>query len=250
MEDILTANSLLDELGLRNHYQIVAEKNGRLVYAHTVYYELTDEDYESFITEDDEPVDNILSEIEQRNLTEILQSSAADWTDRDFMACANVGVYYAKGQFVVPDMFLSMDVKYPTFTQDKKTKTYFAWHMGKLPDLVLEIVSNKIGQEDTEKMALYARLGIRYYIIHDPYFYLSKTELRVYELKANERYELITDPHHYMPEVNLGIQLWRGVFEQSQGFWVRWCSKNGELLKTGKRARRRRKNSAPTKKNN
>ena len=228
--------SLLDKLGLCNTYKIVAREDGKLVYAHTVYYELDEAEYDNFITEDDEPVDNLFSEKQQRLTIEVLQSSSIDWTNRDFMACANVGMYYDKNVRipVVPDMFLAMDVKHPKSWREKKNKCYFAWEMGKLPDLVLEIVSNKVGGEESSKKELYAKLGIKYYVVHDPYFYLSKDELKVYHLVRNESYELLTSPHNFMPEINLGIQLWNGLFEQEDSSWHRWCTKNGSNLLTGK----------------
>jgi len=233
MEALENEYSLFDELNLHNHYEIVAEKNGKFVYSHTVYYELSEEDYEDFITEDDEPMDNLFSEKEQRKLVSELQDSAIDWTDRNFMACANVAIYYEKGKCIVPDMFLSMDVKHPKSWRAKKDKCYYAWQMGKLPELVLEIVSNKVGNEDTEKMELYAKLGIKYYVIHDPYLYLSEQELRVYELKANAHYVLLENENNFMPEINLGIQLWQGLFEKEESLWARWCTREGEYLMTG-----------------
>ncbi|GAB4401900.1 MAG: Uma2 family endonuclease [Microscillaceae bacterium] len=144
-----------------------------------------------------------------------------------------MGIYYQKGKYIVPDMFLSLDVKHPKEWRDKKDKCYIAWEMGKMPELVLEIVSNKIGGEDTEKKKLYAELGIKYYVIYDPYQYLSEKELRVYELKANEKYVLVQRKHNFMPLVNLGIKLWTGLYEGEGDTWARWCDKNGVFLKTG-----------------
>lgn len=234
MEAFIEEYSLLDELQLRNHYEIVAEKNGQLVYAHTVYYQLEDSDYEDFITEDDEPMDNLFSEKEQRQLVDTLQSSHIDWTNRDFMACANVAIYYKPKKYIVPDMFLSMDVNHPQSWRENKHKCYYLWQMKKLPELALEIVSNEVGNEDTDKKKIYAELGIKYYVIHDPYQYLSDKELRVYELKANQKYVLVRRKQHWMPEINLGIQLWQGLFEREESLWARWCHKDGEVVLTGK----------------
>ncbi|NJL15695.1 MAG: Uma2 family endonuclease [Microscillaceae bacterium] len=102
-----------------------------------------------------------------------------------------------------------------------------------MPELALEVVSNKIGGEDTEKKQRYAELGIKYYVIYDPYQYLSEKELRVYELKANEKYVLVQRKHNFMPLVNLGIKLWTGLYEGEGDTWARWCDKNGVFLKTG-----------------
>ncbi len=234
MEEIAIEYSLIDDLQLQNKYEVVAEKNGKIVYSRTVYYELAEEDYDDFITEDDEPMDNLLSEKALRLLLEAIQNAIGDWTNRSFMACANVAVYYAKYKFIVPDMFLALDVKHPKSWRDKKNKCYYAWLMGKMPDLALEIVSNTVGDEDTKKIELYAELGIKYYIIHDPYFYLSKEELRVYELRENSKYVLLNTKTNYMPVIDLGIILWKGAFENEDSVWARWCNKDGEVYKTGK----------------
>src|SRR5438093_367603 len=67
---------------------------------------------EDLVTEDDTPVDNILSEKQQRLLVEPLYST---WTGpgkgRPFLAAANVGLFFAvKHPPLVPDVLLSLDV--------------------------------------------------------------------------------------------------------------------------------------------
>lgn len=63
-------------------------------------------DIAHLITEDDEPVDNLPSEKQQRLLTESLYSSwSGPGAGRTFLACANVGVFYqAKDPAIVPDV--------------------------------------------------------------------------------------------------------------------------------------------------
>lgn len=223
--------SLIEELGLEAEYKLVANKNNKLVFAHTVYYEIDEPDYEQFETENDEPVDNIFSEIQQRLFIDPLQNNA--WTDRDFWASANVGIYYAVDKPpVVPDMFLSFDVKKPEDWFEKKNKCYFTWLVGKSPELVAEIVSNKIGKEDQDKMKIYAQMGVKYYILLDPYLHLYPDMLNVFELVEGQ-YVRIEDEYHYMTEVRLGMMLWEGLFEKEKAPWARWCSKEGDLLYTG-----------------
>ncbi|TAF63139.1 MAG: hypothetical protein EAZ55_14545, partial [Cytophagales bacterium] len=119
--------SLIDELGLKNNIEIVAQDKGKIVYAHTVYYELEDIDYEKYVTETDEPVDNIFSEKQQRLSIDMLENDKVNWTERNFITASNVGIYYDKNIMtaVVPDMFLSFDV--PTIKDwfEKKHKAYF-----------------------------------------------------------------------------------------------------------------------------
>lgn len=225
-------NSLIEELGLREEYKLIARKNNKLVYAHTVYHEIEEPDYEQFITENDDPVDNLFSEMQQRLFIDPLHNN--QWTERDFWASANVGIYYAIDKpCVVPDMFLSFDVKKPTDWLEKKNKCYFTWLAGKAPELVVEIISNKIGNENSDKMSIYAQMGVAYYILIDPYFCLYKDRLNVFVLE-NGQYNRLESPHFYMPEVQLGIMIWEGIFEQEKVPWARWCNKEGNLLYTGR----------------
>jgi hypothetical protein len=67
-------------------------------------------DISHIITEDDEPVDNLPSEKQQRLLVEPLYT--ANVLARPFLAAANVGVFFALNQApVVPDVFLSLGVE-------------------------------------------------------------------------------------------------------------------------------------------
>ncbi len=85
--------SLIDELGLKNDYEVVANERGKIVYVHTIYYEFEDIDYEKYITERDEPVDNLFSEKQQRLSIDTLQNDEINWTNRDFMTASNVGIH-------------------------------------------------------------------------------------------------------------------------------------------------------------
>ena len=225
--------SLLEELGFEERYEVVYESEDKEIHAHTIYYEIEKIDYEQFVTEDDTPVDNLFSELQQRMLIEPLRMQ--EWTTRDFMACSNVAIYYkSKQPPVVPDMFLSFDVRKPDSWFKKKDKCYYMWLMKKPPELVLEIVSNKIGGENTTKFDIYAQMGVKYYIIHDPYRELYAEDLNVFEL-VNGKYEPYAPvTHHYMPDVTLGIKIWNGIFEDSEAPFARWCNKAGEYLLTGK----------------
>ena len=58
------------------------------------------------------------------------------------------------------------------------------WIIGKPPDIVIEIVSDSRGGEDTTKLQHYATIGVPYYVIFDPKSVLSNQPLRVF---AKER---------------------------------------------------------------
>jgi Uma2 family endonuclease len=188
---------------------------------------------EHLVTEDDTPVDNLFSEKQQRLLTEPLYAS---WSglgqDRPFLAMANVGLFYAvKQPPLVPDMLLSLNVRCPADLWTKPHRSYFMWEYGKPPDVVIEIVSNREGGEDSDKLKRYAQIRIPYYAIFDPERLLSDELLCVYELWRFE-YRLLEAPNA-LPGVGLGLQLWPGIFEEHENLWLRWIDHDGKLVATG-----------------
>ena len=220
-----------EEFDFEDKYVFVKQIGKKLIFAHTTYHEVEEPDYDQFVTEDDTPVDNIFSEKQQRLLIDPLHAN--QWTDRMFLASSNVAIYYeVLKPAVVPDMFLSFDVKAPEEWFEKKNRSYFLWRFGKPPEVVVEVISNKKGGEASEKMNIYAHIGVLYYILIDPYFEIYKKRLNVFKLTQG-KYEPYEDENFYMPEVELGIMLWEGLFEGEKAPWGRWCSKIGNVLQTG-----------------
>ena len=189
-------------------------------------------DIETLVTEDDTPVDNMPSEKQQRLLTEPLYSSwSGPGSGRTYLAAANVGVFpEPRNPAIVPDMFLSLDVQPHRNWWDKAHRSYFVWEFGKPPDLVVEIVSNQKGNEVGRKRHRYARMGVGYYVIHDPLHQVMDDELRIYRLSGG-RYERQESPR--FPELMLGLTLWDGVFEMVRHRWLRWTDEHGVRIPTG-----------------
>jgi Uma2 family endonuclease len=187
---------------------------------------------EHLVTEDDAPVDNLFSEKQMRLLTEPLYTSwAGPGENRPFLACANVGLFYAVNQPpVVPDVFLSLDVKAPQDLWPKKHRSYFLWEYGKAPDAAIEIVSNTEGEELTGKLEIYARVGIPYYAIWDPNELLQAGRLQAFRLKERN-YERMSEL--WFPVIGLGMSVWHGLFEDSEADWLRWCDRQGQVVPTG-----------------
>ena len=194
--------------------------------------EVTPDVYQ-LITEDDEPVDNLPSEKQQRLLTETLYSSWAGPGDgRPFLVAANVGVFYlARRPAVVPDVFLSLDVEVPEDWWEREHRSYFLWEFGKPPDLAIEIVSNTEGAEDGEKKLKYARMRVPYYVILDPLCQIMPEILTVYRLQdyEYEKQETLQFPH-----LKLGLKLWDGKYEGKQATWLRWVDEMGNMIPSGK----------------
>lgn len=193
-----------------------------------------DPDISHLVIEDDTPVDSIFTEKQERLLTAPLYAS---WSGpvgedglsrRSFEVFANVGLFHTpKKQAVVPDIMLSLDVKIRPDQSVKKNRTYFIWEFGKPPDVVIEIVSNRVGGEADSKKRRYRRIGIPYYVIYDPEHHLSNVALRSYELRG-ELY--VAMKKHYFPNVGLGVVEWTGSHENFETTWLRWCTKDGELI--------------------
>ena len=202
-----------------------------------------DRDVESLVTEDDTPVDNMPSEKQQRLLTEPLYSSwAGPGAGRPFLAAANVGVFpEPRNPAIVPDVFLSLDVQVNPDWWDTRHRSYFVWEFGKAPDLVVEIVSNRKGNEVDRKRLRYARMGVGYYVIFDPLRQVMGDDLRSYRLSAGT-YERQGRP--WFPELGLEMMLWEGEFEGVRSRWLRWMDAQGELIPTGKEAAERERRRA------
>ncbi len=112
----------------------------------------------------------------------------------------------------------------------KRNRSYFVWEFGKVPEVVIEVVSNTVGNETGSKLADYARIRVPYYVIFDPQGLVQATPLCVFELQAG-RYTRRADGQ--MPETGLGLVLWKGLFEGSPAEWLRFCDDQGALIPTG-----------------
>lgn len=121
---------------------------------------------DELIDSDDFPVDN-----EDQNfvpnvllfLLEYIWRHRADW----FFA-VDMGVYHTTGAHprvpVVPDGFLSLGVE--RRKSGKSRKSYVLWEENGIPPiLTLEVVSQTPGGEYDDKLEIYAKLGVLYYIV-------------------------------------------------------------------------------------
>lgn len=193
---------------------------------------------ENLVTEDDEPVDNLFSAKQQRLLVESLYSSwnsisSESGEKRSFFADSNIGLFYSVHQPpLVPDMFLSLDVETPADIDLNAHRSYFVWEFGKVPDVAVEIVSNRKGNELTGKLRDYAKIGVTYYVVLDPFKNLGEDLLQVYELGFGKRLRLKSDA--ILNEVGLEARIWQGEFEGVSGEWLRWYDLEGNLILTGK----------------
>jgi hypothetical protein len=113
------------------------------------------------VTEDHAPVDRSFVEKQYRLLTDALYSSwPGPGEGRPFLVLVNVAWFFRiKTPALVPDCLLSLDVTCPENLHVKEGHSYYQWEMGKSPEVVIEIVSDRRGGEGGLKMRDYARLA-------------------------------------------------------------------------------------------
>lgn len=194
-------------------------------------------DISHLVIEDDEPVDNIRSEKQQRLLTEPLYSSWSgpppeeDGAPRPFAALANVGFFSkAENHPLVPDVMLAIDVQIDPDLTKKEHLTYFQWEFGKPPDVVIEIVSNRKGKELDTRFHRYRRVRVPYFVVYDPLRLLGDTTLRAFEMRG-DLYQPMSTPR--FESLGLALTEWRGTFELHADTWLRWTTLDGALIPTG-----------------
>jgi Uma2 family endonuclease len=193
-------------------------------------------DVSGLITENDAPVDDILSEKQMRLLTEPLYTAWSaplpDGEARRFLLAANVGVFpTASNEALVPDVFLALDTVVKQPLTEKRNRSYFIWEHGKPPDVVIEIVSNREGNELTRKLRGYERIGVSHYVVFDPWRLASDETLMWLEMRGGAL-QRVSLPMR-LPRVDLGLELWRGSYEGQEAEWLRWCLADGTLIPTG-----------------
>jgi Uma2 family endonuclease len=197
-------------------------------------------DISHIITEDDQPVDNIFSEKQQRLLAESLNSA---WRpDTPFVAFSNVGIFYALYKPpIVPDMFLSLNVELPPDIWKKEHRSYFIWEYGKPPEVVVEIVSNTKGRENSRKIEIYSQIGVWYYVVFDPQHLIQKESLRIFQFSTGN---LIPKIDRELTNVGLSLTVWEGAYEGRHDHWLRWLDADGNLILTGHEHARQEKQRA------
>jgi Uma2 family endonuclease len=187
--------------------------------------------YDGLVTEDHRPAESIFIEKLRRLLALPLSASwPGPGEGRPFLVLANVGWFYKeKTPAVAPDCLLSLDVTCPPDLHSRTGHSYYQWAMGKPPDVLIEVVSDKLGGEGSFKRELYARQGVPYYAIYDPEHHLSEETLRTFELSGGAYRPVPPGP---WPTVGLGLRLWPGTFEGHQDTWLRWCDADGKIVPT------------------
>jgi len=139
-----------------------------------------------------------------------------------------------------PDWFVVLGVA-ASLQQEEMRWSYVIWQESVTPFLVVELLSPGTEDEDLgktlreinkppTKWEVYERiLRIPYYVVFDRY----TSELRVFKLEAT-RYQEIAVPQQkfWFPELEMGLGVWQGRYQQAEGKWLRWYDSQGNWLPT------------------
>jgi Uma2 family endonuclease len=178
---------------------------------------------------DDIPVDNEDQNLLPNILLFLLQNI---WFDRqDWYFGADMGIYHTTGVNprvpVVPDGFLSMGVE--RRKNGKSRRSYVTWEEDDIaPNFMLEMVSWSPGGEYDDKLEIYRKLGILYYVIYNSEFWKRDDHqpLEIYKLIEGQ-YQLQLGEPFWMPEIGLGFGRFRspqlGGLDEGLG----WFNKQG-----------------------
>jgi Uma2 family endonuclease len=176
---------------------------------------------------DDQPVDNelqLLIPVLLRAILSLLWAENPNW----FFGI-NLGVYYDPALPAVgPDAFLSLGV-----LRYKKVRGRLSYVIAQenqvTPQWVLEVVSKKPGGEYTDKLELYAGIGVLYYTVYNPDYWRRDRHqpFEVYRLEQGTYVRQVDNPV-WMPELGLGIGYELGTHEGLTREWLYWYDADGK----------------------
>lgn len=153
-----------------------------------------------------------------------------------------------------PDWFLVVDV--PRLYEGKDLRrSYVTWQEGKNPYVVVELLSPGTEIEDLgrfyeqsssrengieqsavakppKKLEVYEwYLRVPHYIVYSRY----TQRLRYFKLDGGHYQEQSLsqeNPLLWLGDLEIGLGIWQGVFEDVSGCWLRWCDQAGNWLLT------------------
>jgi Uma2 family endonuclease len=187
----------------------------------------------------DEPVDNLSQPLLAAALREILE--LAGLIGPDMLIATNFGICATvEGKTVVkaPDwVYVSEVLPLPA----NQTRRSYTPHLeGKLPELVIEFISETEGGEYSMNPHYpYGKWWFYERILKVPSYFIFQPEagnLESYQLVAAEHYEpqdANPDGRYWLESLGLFIGVWQGTKADRTGYWLRWWNSAGNLLPWG-----------------
>jgi Uma2 family endonuclease len=191
-------------------------------------------------TQDDLPCDDgiPMETFRHKRQMDLLIDVLDAWLEArgDGFSGGNMFLYYSLAQvqrkeFIGPDFFVALDVPLG------ERKSWVSWEEGKVPDVVVELLSATTKRHDkTDKKTLYARkLRIPEYFWYDPF---NPLDFSGFSLR-DDRYEALpleADGRFHSQQLDLRLGRWEGKYKGIEAVWVRWFTPAGEMLPTADEA--------------
>ncbi|MCC5635717.1 Uma2 family endonuclease [Nostoc sp. CHAB 5844] len=161
-----------------------------------------------------------------------------NYSSTEILLASDLNLYYDPRHtlwYKRPDWYMVLGV--PTADQQQELRlSYVIWQEGVAPFLVVELLSPGTEQEDLgqtlretnkppTKWEVYERiLRVPYYVVYDRY----ENNLRAFKING-AGYEAISlpEPRFWLKELDLGLGLWQGTYQQATGLWLRWYNTAG-----------------------
>jgi Uma2 family endonuclease len=182
-------------------------------------------------TQDDLPDgDGVPMETERhKKPMDLLVDSLEPWLGERGYVGGNMFVYFSPNQlkneeFKGPDVFVTLG------NSNKERKSWVVWEEGKSPDVVIELLSESTAKKDkTLKKAVYQnQLKVAEYFLFDPF---NPDDFLGFGLSRGVYKELPFLNDGFISK-KLGLKLirWRGLYKNIEATWLRWATRDGDLL--------------------
>lgn len=139
-----------------------------------------------------------------------------------------------------PDVFVALDV------DPRVRKKWVSWDEGKVPDLVIEFLSDSTRNRDrNDKKAIYQDdVRVPEYYWYDPE---APHELAGFTLRDGVYVAIEPDRDGRLVSERLGglrLGRWHGTYHGVESTWLRWYDEHGKLLPTAEESQRQRAETA------
>jgi Uma2 family endonuclease len=148
------------------------------------------------------------SDLHRNEMVRLIGTLEDAFEDRpDVYVSGNLLIYYEEGNpraSVAPDVFVVIGVA------KRERLIYKLWEEGVPPTVVIEVTSPTTRREDrAKKWSLYARLGVREYVMYDPRDEYLRPPLQAYHLESGDyrAMPMRADGSFYSVVLNMGLRL-------------------------------------------
>jgi Uma2 family endonuclease len=164
--------------------------------------------------------------------------------DRYFIG-TDINLYYDSRHtqwYKRPDWFLVTDVA-SSATVEEMRWSYVIWQESVTPFLVVELLSEGTEAEDLgqtlrvidkppTKWEVYEQiLRVPFYVVFDR----CVRQMRVFRLEGARYQEMnLSEPKLWLAELQLGLGVWDGIYEGTEGQWLCWYDRNGDWIPTNR----------------